>query len=185
MISEVLGETKGRMKKTIEDLTRELSLIRTGRASVHVLDQVTVDYYGSPTPVNQVATLHAPEPSLITIQPWDVSQIGQIERAIMTADLGLNPNNDGKIIRVPIPPLTEERRKALARQVGKIAEEHRTAVRQIRRDANEQLKTLQKEKEISEDEEYRSIEEVQKITNDFVTQIDSLSKAKETEILNG
>jgi ribosome recycling factor len=132
-----------------------------------------------------VATLHAPEPNLITIQPWDVSQIGQIERAILTADLGLNPNNDGKIIRLPIPPLTEERRQALARQVGKIAEEHRTAIRQIRRDANEHLKTLQKEKEISEDEEYRSIDEVQKITDDFVTQIDSLSKAKETEILNG
>jgi ribosome recycling factor len=135
--------------------------------------------------VNQLATLHAPEPNLLTIQPWDVSQIAQLEKAILTADLGLNPNNDGKIIRVPIPPLTEERRKALAKQVGKIAEEHRTAIRQIRRDANDQLKKLQKGKEISEDEEYRSFDEVQKATDEFVGQIDQLAKAKETEILTG
>jgi ribosome recycling factor len=184
-MSEVIAETKARMKKTISDLAKELALIRTGRASVHVLDHVTVDYYGTPTPVNQLSTLHAPEPNLITIQPWDVSQIGQIERAILTADLGLNPNNDGKIIRVPIPPLTEERRKALAKQVGKIAEEHRTAIRQIRRDANERLKKMEKEKEISEDEEYRLIDEVQKVTNEFVGQIDELAKAKETEIVSG
>jgi len=184
-MSEVIVETKSRMKKTISDLTNELALIRTGRASVHVLDHVTVDYYGTPTPVSQLSTLHAPEPNLITIQPWDVSQIGQIERAILTSDLGLNPNNDGKIIRVPIPPLTEERRKVLAKQVGKIAEEHRTAVRQIRRDANERLKKMEKDKEISEDDEYRLIDEVQKVTDEFVGQIDELAKAKETEIING
>jgi ribosome recycling factor len=184
-MSEVIIETKNRMKKTISDLAKELALIRTGRASVHVLDHVNVDYYGTPTPVSQLSTLHAPEPNLITIQPWDVSQISQIERAILTADLGLNPNNDGKIIRVPIPPLTEERRKALAKQVGKIAEEHRTAIRQIRRDANERLKKMQKDKEISEDDEYRLIDEVQEVTNDFVGQIDELAKAKETEIVNG
>lgn len=184
-MEEVIVETITRMKKTISDLAKELALIRTGRASVHVLDHVTVDYYGTPTPVSQLSTLHAPEPNLITIQPWDVSQIGQIERAILTSDLGLNPNNDGKIIRVPIPPLTEERRIALARQVGKIAEEHRTAIRQIRRDANERLKKMEKNKEISEDEAYRLIEEVQKTTDEFVGQIDELAKAKETEILSG
>jgi ribosome recycling factor len=184
-MSEVIVETKTRMKKTISDLTKELGLIRTGRASVHVLDHVTVDYYGTPTPVSQLSTLHAPEPNLITIQPWDVSQIGQIERAILMSDLGLNPNNDGKIIRVPIPPLTEERRKGLAKQVGKIAEGHRTAIRQIRRDANERLKKMQKNKEISEDEEYRLIDEVQKLTDEFVSQIDELAKAKETEIIDG
>lgn len=184
-MSEVIIETKSRMKKTIDDLMSELALIRTGRASVHVLDHVSVDYYGTPTPINQLSTLHAPEPNLITIQPWDVSQIGQIERAILMADLGLNPNNDGKIIRLPVPPLTEERRIALAKQVGKIAEEHRTAVRQIRRDANDQLKKMQKDKEISEDEEYRFFDEVQKVTDEFVGQIDKLAKAKETEILSG
>jgi ribosome recycling factor len=164
---------------------KELASIRTGRASVHVLDHVTVDYYGTSTPISQLSTLHAPEPNLITIQPWDVSQIGQIEKAILTADLGLNPNSDGKIIRVPIPPLTEERRKVLARQVGKIAEDHRTAIRQIRRDANDQLKRMQKDKEISEDDEYRLFDEVQKVTDDFVGQIDELAKAKEKEILSG
>lgn len=184
-MSEVIVETKNRMSKTIEDLMKELASIRTGRASVHVLDHVTVDYYGTSTPISQLSTLHAPEPNLITIQPWDVSQIGQIEKAILTADLGLNPNSDGKIIRVPIPPLTEERRKVLARQVGKIAEEHRTAIRQIRRDANDQLKRMQKDKEISEDDEYRLFDEVQKVTDDFVGQIDELAKAKEKEILSG
>jgi len=184
-MSEVIVETKNRMSKTIEDLMKELASIRTGRASVHVLDHVTVDYYGTSTPISQLSTLHAPEPNLITIQPWDVSQIGQIEKAILTADLGLNPNSDGKIIRVPIPPLTEERRKVLARQVGKIAEEHRTAIRQIRRDANDQLKRMQKDKEISEDDEYRLFDEVQKVTDDFVGQRDEHAKAKEKEILSG
>lgn len=185
MTKEVISEAKQRMGKTIEDLERELASIRTGRASVHVLDSVTVDYYGTPTPVNQLATLHAPEPNLITVQPWDVSQITQIEKAILVSDLGLNPNNDGKLIRVPIPPLTEERRKDLAKQVGKIAEEHRTAVRQIRRDANDRLKKMQKGKEISEDEEYWAHDEVQKLTDDFVGQIDELAKLKEEEIISG
>jgi ribosome recycling factor len=185
MTREVMSDMKARMRKTIDDLTQELALIRTGRASVHLLDHVNIDYFGTTTPLNQVATLHAPEPSLITIQPWDISQIAQIEKAILVSGLGLNPNNDGKIVRVPIPPLTQERRKALARQVGKIAEEHRTAIRHIRRDANEQLKRMQKDKEISEDEEYRALEDVQKTTNDFVEKIDSLATAKEEEILSG
>ena len=173
------------MKKTIGDLTQELASIRTGRASVHLLDNVVVDYYGDPTPLNQLATLHAPEPNLITLQPWDVSQISRMEKAILASNLGLNPSNDGKIIRVPIPPLTEERRRELARQVGRIAEDHRTAVRQIRRDANESLKRMQKDKRISEDEEHRALDETQELTNDFVAQIGSLAGAKEDEILNG
>jgi ribosome recycling factor len=185
MTNEIISGAKGRMKKTIDDLTHDLASIRTGRASVHLLDSVAVDYYGTQTPVNQVATLHAPEPNLITVQPWDVSQIRQIERAIMASNLGLNPNNDGKIIRVPVPPLTEERRHELARQVNKIAEEHRTAIRQIRRDGNDQLKKSQKAKEISEDEEYQGHDEVQELTNQFVKEIDALAKQKEEEILTG
>ena len=121
-MKEILSETKQRMRKTLEDLTMDLPTIRTGRASVHLLDQVSVDYYGNPTPVNQLATLHAPEPSLITVQPYDTSQIDQIEKAILTADLGLNPSNDGRLIRIPIPALTQERRETLAKQVGKIAD---------------------------------------------------------------
>jgi ribosome recycling factor len=182
MTKNVLTETKGRMLKTIEDLKKSLASVRTGRASVHLLDQVTVDYYGTATPLNQVATLHAPEANLITVQPWDISQISQIERAILASDLGLNPANDGKIIRVPIPALTEERRRDLARHVGKVAEEHRTAVRQIRRDANDRLKKLQKDSSISEDEEYRALEEVQKVTDEYIKEIDLLARAKEKEI---
>lgn len=173
------------MEKTVSDLRQELASIRTGRASVHLLDGLMVDYYGTPTPINQVANLHAPEVNLVTVQPWDVSQIGKIERAILASDLGLNPGNDGKIIRIPIPPLTEERRKILAKQVGKTAEEHRTAIRQIRRDANDRLKKLEKEKAISEDAQFRALDEVQKLTDDFIGQIDSVAKAKEEEILTG
>lgn len=182
MIKEILTEARLRMDKTLEDLARELASIRTGRASVHILDTVYVDYYGTRTPLNQLATLHAPEPNLLTVQPWDVSQIGNIEKAILTADLGLNPSNDGKIVRIPIPSLTQERREVLARQVGKIAEEHRTAIRQIRRDANEKLKKLYKEKHISEDEEHRSLDDVQKLTDQYIEQIDALADTKEKEI---
>ena len=139
--------------------------IRTGRASVSLFDPIRVDYYGTPTPLNQVATLHVPEPSLITIQPWDVSQIGAIEKAIRASDLGLNPNNDGKIIRVPIPPLTEERRKEIVKRLHVVAEEHRVAVRNIRRDANENIKKLLKDKLISEDDDRRAHDEVQKLTD--------------------
>ena len=185
MVNQVLADTRVRMQKTVDDLSQQLASIRTGRASVHLLDHLMVDYYGTSTPVNQLATLHAPEPNLITVQPWDISQINQIEKAIMASDLGLNPSNDGKIVRIPIPQLTEERRRSLAKQVGKIAEEHRTAVRQIRRDANERLKKLQKDKEISEDEEFRGLDEVQKATDEFIKHVDALAKAKEDEILNG
>ena len=182
-MDQVLSETKQRMKKTLDDLTGELATIRTGRASVHLLDPVTVDYYGSQTPLNQLATLHAPEPSLITVQPWDVSQIQSVEKAILAADLGLNPSNDGKLIRVPIPALTQERRASLAKQVGKVAEEHRTAIRNIRRDANEKLKKMLKEKTLSEDMEHNGLDEVQKLTDTRIKEIDGLAQQKEKEIL--
>jgi ribosome recycling factor len=182
-MKEILLETKQRMRKTLEDLTMDLATIRTGRASVHLLDQVSVDYYGNPTPVNQLATLHAPEPNLITVQPYDTSQIDQIEKAILTADLDLNPSNDGKLIRIPIPALTQERRENLAKQVGKIAEGHRTAIRNIRRDANDQLKKLLKEKKLSEDMEHTVMDQVQEITDQRIKEIDDLAKQKEKELV--
>jgi ribosome recycling factor len=185
MIREVISETKLRMKKTIDDFGHELTSIRTGKASVHLLDGVKVDYYGTPTPLNQVATIHAPDASTITLQPFDASQIKVIEKAIMSSRLGLNPNNDGRIIRIPIPSLTEDRRKEMAKQVGKIAEDHRNVIRKIRRDSKDQLKSLEKSKEISEDQEYTAFDEVQKLTDDFIQQIDSLGKAKEQDILQG
>ncbi len=181
-MDEILSEAKQRMKKTLDDLTGELSTIRTGRASVHLLDHVMVDYYGSQTPLNQLATLHAPEPSMITVQPWDVSQIEGVEKAILTANLGLNPSNDGKLVRVPIPVLTQERRASLAKQVGKIAEEHRTAIRNIRRDANEKLKKQLKEKALSEDMEHQGLDEIQKLTDARIKEIDGLAQQKEKEI---
>jgi len=185
MIKDILADAKQHMQKTVEDLTREMASIRTGRASVSLLDHVTVDYYGTPTPVNQVATLHVPEPTLITVQPWDMSQIHAIERAIMASDLGITPSNDGRLIRIPIPPLTQERRQTLAKHVGRVVEEHRTAVRQIRRDANERLKKSLKDKQISEDDERRGLEETQKLTDSFIEKIDGLARQKEKEILEG
>ena len=171
------------MEKVVEDLRRELASVRTGRASISLLDHVTVDYYGTPTPVNQVATLAVPEPTLITAQPWDVSLLAEIEKAIRSSDLGLNPGNDGKIVRIPIPPLTEERRKQLAKHVGKVLEDHRTAIRNIRRDENDVLKKMLKEKQISEDDERKAIEEVQKLTDQMVGKVEELAKKKEEEIL--
>jgi ribosome recycling factor len=171
------------MEKVLTDLQHEMSGIRTGRASVSIFDMLRVDYYGTPTPLNQLANLHVPEPSLITIQPWDISQIGAIEKAIRTSDLGLNPANDGKIIRVPIPPLTEERRKEIVKRLHHIAEEHRVALRNIRRDANEHIKKLLKDKAISEDEDRRAHDDVQKMTDAHIQKIDAASKTKEKEIL--
>ncbi len=185
MIKEILADARQHMQKTVEDLTREMASIRTGRASVSLLDHVTVDYYGTPTPVNQVATLHVPEPTLITVQPWDVSQVHAIERAIMASDLGITPSNDGRLIRIPIPPLTQERRQTLAKHLGKVVEEHRTAIRQIRRDANERLKKSLKDKQISEDDERRGLEETQKLTDSFIEKVDGLARQKEKEILEG
>lgn len=182
-VKDVETQSKARMEKSLGDLQHALASIRTGRASVSVFDGLRVDYYGTPTPLNQLANLHVPEPSLITIQPWDVSQIGAIEKAIRTSDLGLNPANDGKIIRVPVPPLTEERRKDIVKRLHNIAEDHRVAVRNIRRDANDSLKKLLKDKTISEDEERKGLDEVQKMTNDYIAKLDGTAKAKEKEIM--
>jgi ribosome recycling factor len=174
---------KARMEKVLSDLQHALATIRTGRASISLLDPVRVDYYGTPTPLNQVATLHVPEPSLITVQPWDVSQIGAIEKSIRSSDLGLNPSNDGKLIRVPIPALTEERRKELVKHLHGVAEEHRVSIRNIRREVNEALKKLLKDKLISEDDERRAIDDVQKLTDAYMLKVDQAAKAKEKEVL--
>lgn len=179
---DVIKETKPRMDTVIEDFRRKLATVRTGRAAVSLLDTVMVDYYGTMTPLSQMASVHAPEPQMLTVQPWDQSQIGAVEKAIRGADLGLNPSNDGKLVRVPVPPLTEERRKQLAKQVHEIAEDHRTAVRNVRRDANERLKKMFKDKTISEDAERDGLDEVQKLTNTYIGKIDDLSKTKEQEI---
>ncbi|HEU0006985.1 MAG TPA: ribosome recycling factor, partial [Terriglobia bacterium] len=153
------------------------------RASISLLDHITVEYYGAPTPLNQVATLSVPEPTLITAQPWDLSLLTAIEKAIRSSDLGLNPGNDGKLIRIPIPPLTEERRKQLAKHVGKVLEDHRTAIRNIRRDENEVIKKMLKDKQVSEDEERKALEEVQKLTDQYTAKVEELAKKKEEEIL--
>ena len=182
-VKEVEASAKARMDKAVTDLQHEMSSIRTGRASVSIFDTLKVDYYGTPTPINQVANLHVPEPSLITIQPWDVSQIGAIEKAIRISDLGLNPSNDGKIIRVPIPALTEERRKDIVKRLHHVAEDHRVALRNIRRDANEHLKKLLKDKAISEDDERKALDGVQKMTDGYIGRVDTASKTKEKEIM--
>lgn len=182
-IKEVEANLKTRMDKALGDLQHEMASIRTGRASLGILDHIRVDYYGTPTPLNQLANLHVPEPSLITIAPWDVSQIGPIEKAIRISDLGLNPGNDGKVIRLPIPPLTEERRKELVKKLHAAAEHHRVAVRNVRRDGNEAVKKLLKDKKITEDDEKRAHDEVQKLTDAHMEKIDQASKTKEKEIL--
>jgi ribosome recycling factor len=182
-VKEVEAEAKGRMEKVISDLQHEMSTVRTGRASINLLDSVRVEAYGSVVPLNQVAQLHVPEPALITVQPWDTSMINAIEKAIRSADLGLNPGNDGKLVRVPIPPLTEERRRDLAKRLSHIAEERRVSLRNIRRDANENLKKMMKDKVISEDQERQSLDAVQKLTDSYIAKVDQASKAKEKEIL--
>ena len=179
---DVIKDTRPRMDTVIEDFRRKLSTVRTGRAAISLLDSVMVDYYGTMTPLSQMASVHAPEPQMLTVQPWDQTQVAAIEKAVRASDLGLNPSNDGKLVRIPIPPLTEERRKQLAKQVHEIAEDHRTAVRNIRRDANERLKKMLKDKQISEDNERDGLEEVQKLTNTYIGKIDDLAKSKETEL---
>ena len=171
------------MEKAESDLRAELATLRTGRASVTLLDHVKVDYYGTPTPVKELAKLSVGDPTTLVVQAWDTSVLPQIERAIRSADLGLNPMNDGKLLRVPIPALTEERRKELVKHLHKVVEAHRTSARNIRRDTNEVLKKLLKDKKISEDEERRSLEEVQKLTDQTIAHLDEMSKNKEKEIL--
>ena len=183
MVEEIFEDLKDRMGKSIESLKREYSRLRTGRASISLLDGIRVSYYDTPTPLNQMASLAVPEPRLIVIQPWDKTAIEDIEKAILKSELGLTPINDGKVIRISIPPLTEERRKELVKVARKMSEENKVAIRNIRRDANEMLKDLKKEKEITEDDLYRSQEEVQKTTDQFISQVDELCAAKEKEIL--
>jgi ribosome recycling factor len=183
MIDEILEDMDDRMGKAVEALKREYSRLRTGRASVSLLDGIKVSYYDTPTPLNQMASLAVPESRLIVIQPWDKTAIGEIEKAILKSELGLTPINDGKVIRIAIPALTEERRKELVKVARKMAEDNKVAVRNIRRDANDMLKDLKKEKEITEDELYRSQEEVQKKTDQFISQVDDLCTVKEKEIL--
>jgi ribosome recycling factor len=175
-------QLKTRMDKAVEDFRKEMTATRTGRANVHMLDTVSVDYYGTPTPLNQVATVHA-EAQLLTVQAWDTSQLQAIEKAIRSADLGLNPMNDGKLIRVPVPPLTEERRKDMVKHLHKVLEEHRTAVRNIRRDGNDSIKKAMKDKKITEDDEKRAMEEIQKLTDDEIKKMEEMSRGKEKEVM--
>ena len=182
-LKDSFSQLKTRMEKAVEDFRKEMASQRTGRASVHMLDSVTVDAYGSQMPLNQLANVSAPEPQLITVQPWDVSQIGAIEKAIRSADLGLNPMNDGKLVRVPVPTLTEDRRKEMVKHLHKVLEEHRTAVRNIRRDGNDAIKKAMKDKKITEDEERGAMEQMQKLTDDEIKKMEEMAKAKEKEVM--
>jgi ribosome recycling factor len=182
-VKEIEAEARRRMEKALNDLQEGLAHIRTGRANISLLDGVRVDYYGSLVPLNQVAQLHVPEPGMITLQPWEPSMVPVIEKAIRSSDLGLNPGNDGKLIRVPVPALTEERRRELAKKLSHVAEEHRVGLRNIRRDSNDHLKKLMKEKAISEDEERQALDVVQKLTDGNIGKIDTLARAKEKDIL--
>ncbi|MBT8341289.1 MAG: ribosome recycling factor [Desulfatitalea sp.] len=183
MIEETYQETRDRMAKSITALKTELKRIRTGRASQTLLDGIKVDYYGTPTPLNQMATIAVPESRLITIQAWDVSAIKDIEKAILKSDLGLTPSNDGKLIRIAVPPLSEERRKELVKMVHKTCEEYKVAVRNIRRDANELIKGFKKDGDVSEDDAFKAQDQIQKITDEYIKQIDEIYKEKEKEIL--
>ncbi|HEY1865937.1 MAG TPA: ribosome recycling factor [Candidatus Acidoferrales bacterium] len=180
---DALAQAKVRMEKAVEDFRRELAAVRTGRANVTLLDHVRVDYHGTPMPVNQLGTLTVPDPMTIVIAPWDPGALQLIDKAIRSAELGLNPASDGKVIRVPIPPLTEERRKDLVKNLHKVLENHRTAVRSVRRDIKEALESLEKEKKISEDERKRGIEELDKVTHSETKKIEDLCAAKEKEVL--
>ncbi len=171
------------MDKVIADLAHSMTTVRTGRANASMLDNVRVDFYGTPTPVNQVGNISVPEAGLLTITPWDTSVIAAIEKAIRSAELGLNPGNDGKMIRIPIPQLNEERRKELAKKLHSMAEDHRVALRNVRRDANDHVKKLMKDKAISEDEEKRSLEEIQKMIDAYIKKLDEAAKAKEKDIM--
>jgi ribosome recycling factor len=182
-LKELYGQLKTRMDKAVDDFRKEMAAQRTGRASVHMLDSVTVEAYGSQMPLNQLSNVSAPEPQLITVQPWDVSVIGAIEKAIRTAGLGLNPMNDGKIVRVPVPALTEDRRKEMVKHLHKILEDHRTAVRNIRRDGNDAIKKTLKDKKITEDEERGALEQIQKLTDDEIKKMEEMSKTKEKEVM--
>lgn len=180
---DALGQAKVRMEKAVEDFRKDLSSVRTGRANVSLLDHVRVDYHGTSMPLNQLGTLSVPDPTVIVISPWDPSVVSMIDKAIRTTDLGLNPTNDGKVVRVPIPALTEDRRKDLVKHIHKVLENHRTAVRNIRRDIKEAVEKLEKDKKISEDDKKRALDELEKVTHAETKKIEDLSAAKEKEVL--
>jgi ribosome recycling factor len=180
---DAMAQARARMEKAIDDFRKELSALRTGRANVTLLDHIRVDYHGTPMPLNQLGTLSVPEPTLIVISPWDPTAATAIDKAIRTSDLGLNPASDGRVVRVPIPPLTEERRKDLVKHLHKVLENHRTAVRNIRRDIKEAVEKLEKEKKISEDDRKRTLEELEKVTHSETKKLEDLSAAKEKEVL--
>jgi len=182
-LKEIRVQLKTRMDKAVEDFRKAMAGVRTGRANVHMLDNVSVDYYGQQMPLNQVAQVHAPEAQLITVQPFDPSQMGAIEKAIRSGDMGLNPMNDGKLIRVPVPPLTQERRQDMVKHLHRVLEEHRMAVRNIRRDGNDAIKKALKDKKITEDEEKRLLDEIQKLTDGEIKKMEDMSKGKEKEVL--
>jgi len=183
-VKEVEAHAKQRMEKVVADMQHDAASIRTGRASINLLDSIQVEAYGMLSPISHVATLHVPEPAMITVQPFDKSQIKAIETAIRNSDLGLNPSNDGNLIRLPIPPLNQERRKELVKKLLGIAEDHRVAIRNVRRDANDAVKKLLKDKAISEDDERRALEENQKLTDSLIAKLDQVAKAKEKELLD-
>lgn len=183
MIKEVIGEMENRMKKTLEHLGRDYASMRAGRANPAMLDRIMVDYYGTPTPINQLGNIGVPEQRLLVIQPWDKSSIAEIEKAILKSDLGVTPSNDGNVIRIAIPALTEERRKEMVKVVRKRAEEAKVALRNLRRDANDELKKLEKEGSISEDEAKKGMDEVQKLTDNYTKEIDKMAQGKEKEIM--
>jgi ribosome recycling factor len=182
-LKELSVDLKRRMDQAVTGFQSNMASVRTGRASVHMLDSVKVDYYGTHTPISQLAQISAPEAQLILIQPWDPSVLAEIDKALRTSDLGFNPQSDGKIIRVPVPPMTEERRRDVVKHLNKVLEEHRTAIRNVRRDGNDAVKKLAKEKKISEDEEKRSLEEVQKMTDEEIRRMEELSRKKEAEVM--
>ncbi len=183
MLDQLFDKTQKRMDQAIETVKKELTALRTGRASTSIIENVSVDYYGSPTPISQCCKLSVPDPGMIVAQPFDPTLIKDVEKAIKAADLGLNPSNDGKVIRIPIPPLTEERRKQLAKKVGQIAEDGKNSVRGVRREANDEVKKLQKDGDVSEDDSHRGLEKIQKLTDEHVKKIDDLAKAKEKELM--
>jgi ribosome recycling factor len=182
-LKDVQQQLKSRMDKAVQDFQANLASTRTGRASVAMLDQVRVDYYGTPTPLNQMGQITTPDANMIVIQPWDAGVLGEIEKALRTSDLNFNPQNDGKIIRVPIPPMTEERRREVVKHLNKVLEEHKTAVRNIRRDGNDLIKKASKDKKISEDEEKRSLDEIQKLTDEEIKRMDEMARKKEAEVM--
>lgn len=182
-IKDIANDARKRMDSAVDDARKKLTTVRTGRASVSLLDNLTVEYYGTEMPLNQVATIHAPESTMLTVQPFDPTQLGNIEKSIRASELGVNPSNDGKLIRVPIPPLTEERRRQMVKVVHEIAEEHRTAIRNVRRDANDHLKKMLKDKTISEDTEKDGLDQIQKLTDQHITSINELTEHKEKEVM--